>query len=325
MANTLKSGLASVDDLSANDIEAIFSGADRFRVTRRSDALRNWVVSPMFFQPSTRTRLGFEVASLRSGALVSGFSDPNTTRVQESTSETFEDTIRAVSAMSDLLVLRSGERDAARRAAAIASCPVVNAGDRDEHPTQALIDAYAMRALSGAPHAKLDVGFTGCVSNRCTTPLIKVLARLGVASMTFLLEPGREPEPTSLAEAERHGVRTRHVESLDTLLSECDVVSAAPRDTRFIRDPSHAYPAEATTTLPAQVIDAEAIRRTGSKALVMHPLPRRNEISTDVDYLPNAAYFKQVGLAVYLRMAVLERIAQANSAAPGLVAGGRRA
>ncbi len=302
----------SVDGLNDHEVGDLLDRADGFVRTGSEPLLAGKVVSPLFFQPSTRTRIGFEVAAHRLGAAVAGFADPNSSRASAATQESFEDTIRTVSAMADLIVVRSGYDRAGTVAASIASCPVVNAGDTQEHPSQALIDAFTMRHLlrddlhRDLPDAR--VGFTGCVANRCTTPLIKLLSRLKVRSMTFLVERGHVPNAEVTALASSRGTRVDYTENLSDLLETCDVISAAPRDTRFIKDASRTYSDDATTMPPDQVITADAIRRTRSKAFVMHPLPRRNEISTDVDHLPNAAYFRQVRYSVPLRMAILDHV-----------------
>lgn len=302
--------LVTLDSLDDHEVASILDAAAEFAGGRRDSALRGKVVSPLFFQPSTRTRLGFETAALRLGAHVAGFADPRTSRASEATKESFEDTIRTVSAIADVIVVRCGEERAGARAAEASSCPVVNAGDDREHPSQMLTDAFTMRSLLDKPLSEAHVGFTGCISNRSTRHVVKLLGRLGVARMSFLTEPGREPDPITLANAEAAGASVECTGCIDDLLSECDVVSVAPRDTGFTKDPSKPYDDAATLMPPTHVVSAEAIRRTRSKALVMHPLPRRNEISTDVDHLPNAAYFTQVAMSVYVRMAIYDYVSK---------------
>ncbi len=303
----------SVDDLGDGEVSGLLDAADACHDERPRGALANTVVAPLFFQPSTRTRLGFETAALRLGASVAGFADPNSSRASAATQESYEDTIRTVSAMADLIVVRSGIDQGGRLAASLASCPVINAGDEREHPSQALIDAFTMRRLlredRGMSLDSAHVGFTGCTSNRCTTPLLKLLARLGVPRISFLVEPGRSPDAAMLAGLRTAGASVRVTESLDDVLADCDVVSATPRDTRFTRDATKAYEGDATAMPASHVITGDAIRRTGSRAFIMHPLPRRNEISTCVDHLPNAAYFRQVAFSIPVRMAIYARVA----------------
>lgn len=298
----------SVSALSIAQIRGLFARAAAYAEVTSSDNLRGQLVAPMFFQPSTRTRIGFESAALRMGATVAGFADANSTRCQEATEESFEDCIRTVGAMADVLILRHSGKDKAAYAASLMQTPVINAGDGSEHPTQALIDVFSMTHLSGRPIPELRVGLTGDLGNRCTRPLVKLLARLEAKEVVILTEGGRAIDAEVVDTLNSAGTKWRETEDSLDLLATCDIVSAAPRDTGFIRDPSRTYASEVTTMPESHVISADKIARTGSKALVMHPLPRRNEISTDVDYLPNAAYFRQVALSVPLRMAVLDHV-----------------
>lgn len=300
--------LVSVDDLDDRSIESIFLSATQFLAEPRGSDLKGRIVTPLFFQPSTRTRLGFEAAALRLGGSVAGFADGNTSRCQDATKETFEDSIRTISSIADFIVIRSGEPQAGRRAAQIASCSVINAGDSDEHPTQALVDCFTMRTLLEKPMREAHIGLVGCLSNRCTAPLIRLLARQRISRAT-ILQADDAPLPTAAVSAfDAAGVRVDTATEIEELLAECDVVSVSPTDTTFVRDHT-AISSEGARKGPlGHVITAEHIRRTGSRALIMHPLPRRNEIATDVDYLPQAAYFRQVALSVPLRMGVFVHV-----------------
>lgn len=298
----------TVSSLSPRQITDLFASAAEHERAGTCDALRGRLVAPMFFQPSTRTRIGFEAAALRSGATVSGFSDPNSTRCQAATQETFEDCIRTVGAIADAIVLRHSTPGQAAYASSLVETPIINAGDGSEHPTQALIDAFAMTHLTGQPMTRLRVGLTGDLGNRCTRPLVLLLTRLEAREVVILRDDDRPIDAEVATTLVGSGVRWRETGDALDLLANCDVVSAAPRSTAFIRDPGKSYPPGETTTPDSHVISAEKIAKTRSKALVMHPLPRRNEISADVDGLPNAAYFKQVALSVPLRMAVLKDV-----------------
>lgn len=305
---TFPNHVLDVASLGMPSVARLLAAADGFVDRRPRDALRGLVVASLFFQPSTRTRIGFETAALRLGAGVTGFADPNMSRCQKATEETFEDCIHAVGAMADAIVLRHSDKGMARHAASLVGVPVVNAGDGDEHPTQALIDVFAMTRLTERPVDDLRVGLTGDLGNRCTRPLVRLLAGLGVREVAILTEEGRPVDAAVVSTLAESGVPFRTTGDLLDLLSSCDAVSAAPRDTTFISDAGRSYPADITTTPESHVISADKIARTRSRAKILHPLPRRNEISTDVDALPNAGYFRQMELAVPVRMAVLEHV-----------------
>ena len=248
------------------------------------------VVCTAFFEPSTRTRLSFESAAHRLGASVIGFSDPATT--SSSKGETLEDTVRMLNAYADLIVMRHPKEGAARRAAAVSTVPVVNAGDGPgEHPTQTLLDLYTMRKERGRIQG-LTVGLVGDLRyGRTVHSLVPALQRLG-AKAVAVAAPGLElPKPIA---ADIPAM------SLEEAAASCDVLYV----TRVQKE-RFADAAEYERVKDSFVVDADLLSRTKSKAIVLHPLPRVDEIHPNVDGLPAARYFEQARNGVPVRMAVL--------------------
>lgn len=284
--------LTSIHDLSDDEIVALLDRAAAIEKDPKSvrHLLDGKVVCAAFFEPSTRTRLSFESAAQRLGASVIGFSDPATT--SSSKGETLEDTVRMLNAYSDLIVMRHPKEGAARRAAAVSTVPVVNAGDGPgEHPTQTILDLYTMRKERGAI-AGLTVGLVGDLRyGRTVHSLVPALQRLG-AKAVAVAAPGLElPKPLAGDVAAM---------DLEEAARSCDVLYV----TRVQKE-RFADAAEYEKVKGAFVVNADLLGRTKSRAIVMHPLPRVDEVSADVDGLPAAKYFEQARNGIPVRMAVL--------------------
>jgi aspartate carbamoyltransferase catalytic subunit len=284
--------LTSIHDLTDADIGALLDRAAAIEKEPKSvrHLLDGRVVCTAFFEPSTRTRLSFESAAQRLGASVIGFSDPATT--SSSKGETLEDTVRMLGAYADLIVMRHPKEGTARRAAAVSAVPVVNAGDGPgEHPTQTLLDLYTMRKEKGAI-AGLTVGLVGDLRyGRTVHSLVPALQRLG-ATAVQIPAPGLElPKPLA------GDVSTI---DLEEAARTCDVLYV----TRVQKE-RFADAAEYEKVKDAFVVNADLLQRTRSKAIILHPLPRIDEIHPDVDALPAAKYFDQARNGVPVRMAVL--------------------
>lgn len=283
--------LTSIHDLSDADLNGLLDRAVEMEQGMRAKRhlLDGHIVCTAFFEPSTRTRLSFETAAQRLGAGVIGFADPATT--SSSKGETLEDTVRMLSAYADLVVMRHPKEGAAKRAAAIASVPIVNAGDGPgEHPTQTLLDLYTMRKerkqLDG-----LRVAMVGDLKfGRTVHSLVPALKRVGGTAVA-VAAPGLElPKSVGAVEAT----------TLEEAAATCDVLYV----TRVQKE-RFADAAEYEKVKGAFVVDAALLQRTRSKAIVMHPLPRVDEVAADLDGLPAAKYFDQARNGVPVRMAVL--------------------
>lgn len=280
--------LISLDDLSDADIEGLLEAAEGFAQDVRSHehVLAGRIVCTAFFEPSTRTRLSFEAAAHRLGARCIGFADASTSSAAKG--ETLEDTIRVLAGYADAIVLRHPATGAAARAAQLSQVPIVNAGDgAGEHPTQALLDLFMMRRHFGRLEG-LHVALVGDLRyGRTVHSLAPLLQRFG-ATVTQVPAPGlAHPEPLpeiSLAEA----------------AASADVLYVTRLQEERFTD------AAALTTAKNRLrIDAGVLDAGGFQGIVMHPLPRVDELAADVDGHPSAKYFDQARNGVAVRMAVL--------------------
>jgi aspartate carbamoyltransferase catalytic subunit len=284
--------LASIHDLSDEDLRFLLRRARDMAddMADQRHVLDGLIVATAFFEPSTRTRLSFEAAAHRLGAHVIGFSDPATT--SSSKGETLEDTVRMLGGYSDLIVMRHPLEGAAKRAAAVSSVPIVNAGDGPgEHPTQTLLDLYTMEACKGGIE-DLEVALVGDLKfGRTVHSLVPALRRLG-AHAVQVAAPGLEL-PAEVGK----GVRSM---GLEEAAATCDVLYV----TRIQKErfPDAAAYERVKGSLR---IDLDLLQRTKSRAIILHPLPRVDEIAPEVDAHPAAKYFDQARNAVPVRMAVL--------------------
>ncbi|MGA9776052.1 MAG: aspartate carbamoyltransferase [Candidatus Dormiibacterota bacterium] len=288
-------------------LDRIFRSADlmRERITSPTEPLLpGRVMATLFYEPSTRTRLSFESAMLRLGGQV-----VSTENARDFSSaikgETLEDTVRIVGGYADCIVLRHPEEGAAARAAAVSPVPVINAGDgRGEHPTQALLDLYTIRAeLGRLDH--LHVVMVGDLANgRTVHSLVGLLSRYPGQRVT-LAAPDRVRMPPEAVEQLREAGAVV-VESVDLLeaVRDADVVYQTRVQTERLQEP---WP-EAGSDVRRFRVTPELMRALPQKAVVMHPLPRVGEIDPAVDADPRAAYFRQARNGVPVRMALLAMV-----------------
>ena len=316
--------LLAMEDLDRDEILSIFDVATSLEHERekiRSRSLLGKTVAVMFFQPSTRTRLGFEVAALRLGAKIIGFADPASSSSVDFRSETLEDAVRVVSEMADIVIVRHFRTGAASRAAAASKAPVINAGDgTNEHPTQALSDIWAITRRLGNL-SKLTIGIMGDPNTRVLRSLTFGLIKLGVGRILFLIPPGFAfaleersdlvhaslPEDIKLALG-ANGTPYSFCSSLEDLLVQCNAIEMMPVAVPSLeRDPQELRPI-AYSTPERFRLTADKIAKASSRALILHPGPRSDELDTSVDQTPNSLYFAQVSDAILMRMSILEWI-----------------
>jgi aspartate carbamoyltransferase catalytic subunit len=265
--------------------------------------LAGQVMAALFYEPSTRTRLSFEAAMLRLGGQAMG-----TDNAREFSSaakgETLEDTIRIVSGYSDVIVLRHNEEGAAKRAASVSDVPIINAGDGPgQHPTQALLDLYTIRAeLSRIDGVR--VAMVGDLANgRTVRSLAYLLSKFKDVKLSFVAPPQVAMRDDLKAHLDEHHVPWVETPDLDAVLPEVDVVYMTRIQKERFTDPA-AYEAVRGTYR----MDRAAMKRMGRYAILMHPLPRVDEISPDVDDDPKSAYFRQARNGLHVRMALLDRL-----------------
>jgi aspartate carbamoyltransferase catalytic subunit len=286
-------------------LQELFERADQMREDphRAAGRLQGRIMAALFYEPSTRTRLSFESAILRLGGRAIG-----TDNAREFSSaakgETLEDTIRIVAGYADVIVLRHHEEGAARRAAAVSDVPVINAGDgKGQHPTQSLLDIYTVQDELGRIDG-VRVAMVGDLANgRTARSLAYLLSKYRDVELWFVAPPqvaiGRDIKDY----LDAAGVRWHETEDLAAVLPKVDVVY----QTRIQRE-RFADEAAYRAVSGVYVIDQEAMRRLRRKAIVMHPLPRLDEIDPAVDGDPRAAYFRQARNGVHIRMALLDMV-----------------
>lgn len=265
-------------------------------------------VALLFFQPSTRTRAGFQVATVGLGSYVVGFEDMSMSRSNQRTGESLEDCAAVFSRLCNAIVVRHHEVGAAARMAAKAVCPVVNAGDGwNEHPTQALVDIFALRRGLGTIRGA-SIAFGGDPRGRTVRSLIRLLRYESPSEIVFCPPPHVPvPEDILVAVADNQ-IRCRIVSDIQHPLKECDALMMAPYDMSDIGEAAASGYVSPRSTPQSHVVTPEKIERCNSRTLLFHPLPRQDEIDPACDDLYQAMYFEQVRLSKYMRMAILSRV-----------------
>lgn len=267
-----------------------------------SQILKGYLMATLFYEPSTRTRLSFESAMKRLGGEVL-----TTENAREFSSaakgETLEDTIRTVEGYSDIIVMRHFESGAARRAAATANIPIINAGDGPgQHPTQALLDVYTIDREIG----KLDsikVALVGDLANgRTVRSLAYLLAKYEDVKIYFVSPDVVKMKDDIKDYLTSKGVKWEESGDLMEVASKCDVLY----QTRIQRERFGERVDLYEEARGKYVVDSDVLNVMQKHAVVMHPLPRLDEITVDVDKDPRAAYFRQAQNGLYIRMALLK-------------------
>jgi aspartate carbamoyltransferase catalytic subunit len=285
-------------------IERLFSAADRMRVLpRQATPLAGYTLATIFYEPSTRTRLSFETAMLKLGGNV--ISTENAREFSSAIKgESVEDTVRIVGGYADAIVIRHYEQGSAHRAATVAAVPILNAGDGPgEHPSQALLDLYTIGNELGRIDG-LRVALVGDLRYGRTARSLARLLRLTTGTELIFVSPPAVPMGEDVrAELDSSGIPYRDEPDLDAVLPHVDVVY----QTRVQKE-RFATPEEYETAQGQYVIDADAMRRLSPAAILLHPLPRVDEITTEVDTDPRAAYFRQAHNGVFIRMALLDHV-----------------
>ena len=286
-------------------LEELFARSDEIKREPHKfmGRLAGQVMAALFYEPSTRTRLSFEAAMLRLGGATMG-----TDNAREFSSaakgETLEDTIRIVSGYADVIVLRHNEEGAAKRAAAVSTVPVINAGDGPgQHPTQALLDLYTIRDELGRIDG-VRVAMVGDLANgRTVRSLTYLLSKFKDVKFWFVAPPQVAMRDDLKTHLDEHQVPWVETEDLESVLPEVDVVYQTRIQKERFTDPD-AYNA----VKGIYRIDKSSLALMRKYAVLMHPLPRVDEIAPEVDEDPRAAYFRQARNGLHVRMALLDRL-----------------
>ena len=257
-------------------------------------------LATLFYEPSTRTRLSHEAAMINLGGSVLGFSSADSSSASKG--ESVADTIRVISCFADICAMRHPKEGAAMVASQHATIPVINAGDGGhQHPTQTLTDLLTIRSLKGRLD-NITIGLCGDLKfGRTVHSLIEALVRY--PNVKFVLispEELRIPDYIREDVLKASGHEFEEVTRLEDALPKLDVLyMTRVQKERFFNEDDYVRMKD------FYILDKEKMKLAGPDMLVLHPLPRVNEISTEVDSDPRAAYFKQVQYGVYVRMALI--------------------
>ena len=295
----------SIKQFSRSDLEYIFAVAHEMRVMVERvgtfDLHKGKILANLFYEPSTRTSSSFLAAMERLGGNVISISEVRYSSVAKG--ESLPDTVRTLECYADVIVIRHPELGSAAIAAQAARKPVINAGDGvGEHPTQALLDAFTIHEELGSLD-NLTVTMLGDLMYGRTVHSLSRLLALYNARLHYVSPEILRMPPEIIAELEAKGISQTEHRTLEKALPDTDVLYV----TRVQRE---RFPSEDVyeSVKSAYVVDREVMTAAKPRMIVMHPLPRVNEISVDFDDDPRAAYFRQMEYGLYVRMALLAMV-----------------
>ena len=301
--NFYQKNIISIRDFKKKDIEYILRVAEKMEPVARSKVIDNVLegklLGLLFYEPSTRTRLSFEAAMKRLGGGTIGFSEAGTSSATKG--ENLTDTVRIVGEYTDGLVIRHNMEGTARYVAEMVDVPVINAGDgAGQHPTQTLLDLYTMKRILGNIE-ELHVALVGDLKyGRTVHSLSYALAMFG-ARMSFVSPPELRMPSEILHDLADSGVNVQETSNIHDVLAYADVLYVTRIQKERFPDPQEYLKIKGAYTIDSKLLQ-------NSEAIVMHPLPRVDEISHDVDNTPYGRYFQQAFYGVPVRMALLKSI-----------------
>ena len=267
------------------------------------DVCRGKILATLFFEPSTRTRLSFEAAMLHLGGTVEGFADASYT--SSTKGETLSDTIRVVSSYVDVIAMRNPKEGAALLASKYSSVPIINAGDGGHsHPTQTLTDLVTIRRLLGSTEGQ-TIGFCGDLKfGRTVHSLVQAMCRYRDNKFVFI-SPKELSMPGYMIKnvLEPNNVQYVCAERLEEVIGSLDILyMTRVQKERFFNEQDY------LRLKDSYILDKEKMKLAKQRMIVLHPLPRVNEIAPEVDDDPRAAYFKQVRFGMFARMALISKL-----------------
>ena len=292
-------------NFSPEEMEGLFRRAGEIeeKPAAYRELCRGKLLATLFFEPSTRTRLSFEAAMLRLGGSCLGFAEPGSSSAAKG--ESLADTIRTVACYADIIVMRNPKEGAALLASRYSEVPVINAGDGGHHhPTQTLTDLLTIRRLRGKI-GNLCVGFCGDLRfGRTVHSLVEALARYENIKMVFI-SPTELTIPDYLKSLAltKNNIPFTETNSLDKVIGDLDVLymTRVQRE-RFFNEQDY------IRLKDSYILTVEKMSLAKKDMMILHPLPRVNEIALEVDSDPRAMYFKQAKYGMYVRMALLSSI-----------------
>ena len=298
--------LIQPEDFSVREIDEILNLAEEImkNPSAYSRVCEGKLMATLFYEPSTRTRLSFEAAMKRLGGEIIGFSEPNSSSVSKG--ESLADTMRVVSGYVDVIVMRHPIAGAAEEAINYTSVPFINAGDGgNQHPTQTLTDLLTIKSLKGTLNNH-TIGLCGDLKyGRTVHSLVKAMIRYENNKFVFI-----SPEELKMPNYIKEKIRSYsyyETTKLDESLNKLDLLYM----TR-VQQERFADKEEYERLKDTYILYKEKMEHANKKMLVMHPLPRVNEISNDIDSDKRAVYFKQATYGMYVRMALIMKLLGVN-------------
>jgi aspartate carbamoyltransferase catalytic subunit len=290
--------LVSINDYTKPEYFKILDLAEEFQNNPNQKLLENHVVASLFFEASTRTRLSFETAIQRLGGKVIGFSEASNSSVSKG--ESLKDTIITVSKYADLIVMRHPIEGSARYASEVSEKPIVNAGDgSNQHPTQCLLDLYSIRKTQGTLE-NLNLFLVGDLKHgRTVHSLLMAMAEFN--PVFNFVSPINLRMPQEYKDfLDDKGIKYYEHDELNDNIKHADIVYVTRVQKERFSDPM-----EYEKVKNAYILKNKMLEGTKDNLKILHPLPRVNEIDTDVDTNPKAYYFEQAENGVYTRMALM--------------------
>lgn len=292
-------------DLTVEELNEIFNLAeDIIKYPKEySSLMQGRILATLFYEPSTRTRFSFEAAMMRLGGSVLGFSEPNSSSVSKG--ESLSDTIQIVSTYSDIIAMRHPKEGSAKVATMFSSVPVINAGDGGhQHPTQTLTDLLSIRNLKESIENNV-IGICGDLKfGRTVHSLLKAMSRYK-NNKFILISPKELSIPEYIREEIliENNIEFMEVERLEDVIDKLDILyMTRVQKERFFNEEEY------IRLKDSYILDKNKMKLAKKDMIVLHPLPRLNEISKEVDNDPRACYFKQAEYGMYVRMALILKL-----------------
>jgi aspartate carbamoyltransferase catalytic subunit len=293
--------LVSITDYTKDEHLKILELAREFEKNPIQEILKHKIVATLFFEPSTRTRLSFESAVKRLGGKIIGFSDSSSSSVSKG--ETLNDTIKIVSNYCDLIVMRHPLEGAAKYASEISSVPIINAGDgANQHPSQTLLDMYSIKKTQGKLE-NLNIFMVGDLKyGRTVHSLLMAMSQFNT-TFYFISPPELKMPEEYKIHLDQLGLQYFEHYDFTEFIDKADIIYMTRVQKERFSDPL-----EYEKTKNVYVLRNEMLKHTKHNLRVLHPLPRVNEISTDVDESDKAYYFTQAQNGIYVRQAIISSI-----------------
>jgi aspartate carbamoyltransferase catalytic subunit len=292
--------IISMKYFTLNEVELILKTAKKMKETSLPQFLQNKIVASCFFEPSTRTRLSFESAALRLGGRIIGFSDGEGLSIQKG--ETLHDTMRVISEYADLIVIRHPREGSACLTAEVAACPVINAGDgANQHPTQALTDLFTIQECHPSLNG-LSIALVGDLKyGRTIHSFIEACSLFDIR--LYLVSPEMLALPEAICDKlKKSGIRFSFHRTIEEVIPNIDILYMTRiQQERFSE-------AEYQLVKDQFILTPNVLNNARKHLKILHPLPRLNEISTEVDHTPYAYYFQQASNGIAVRQALLTLI-----------------